>query len=788
VICLGPAARLWAIWQNGKRIFVGPIDPDSHPSGTTLNMGREGSADLYWGQHDQPVNSYLGGAGRVGISSRWPFFCYVVWRRKRLGPVPQWPLLEYEIEVRPHGSILHSTAPWIEGDQALTGASFAVQAATNGIPGVGTIEVAGDQRRKIKPGVLLRLTGNAAPAADYTVLRTSFTSSLVSFADDRTLLYFREPLIGLDATGSVQLYVESADEGANGAHLLSHVLHGPFPNGLGLDPDEFNLDSLEDVGETMLAERIPTTLWGRDGDEAVSLLAGLMQDLGVVIGWEIATGRWRFTAVRKVADSDRAVIGADVLLPPLPVLEAQHGDRPSDRIVFLFLNKERNFRNDAVPLDDDGQAEARGNLAIRRVQLPTITDLPTASRVAGRREQEELAHGNTLTVIANRSARLIVPGHAIDVTGIEFPLRVLSIRLDALTGKVTLDCIGDVFGADVSEYEAPPGAALPPPEEPELDLAQQIVEVPSYLSPGVQTLVVPRIRAHASIVSAAMHLSRDDLSYTVVGFEDSLQSGGLLIDALPAGGYYEIEDGPTFSLLGPDASVFQDLDDREADWRAGRQVVVLEDELLFVRKMTLMGGNVYRMTGVIRARYDTEALAHAPGVHVFVLDIRQILRIQDILLEPGALIYLKVQPRSSVSFDLAEVPALTKTLHGKGVAPMPMPIAWVNFGRSSWAAGANVVIEWSYRSSLVARTGAGMQGAGRAVSFSPPEGEIILDILKNDFTLVRTVVGQTGFSYTYTNAQMVTDFGSEPTIFRVRVRNVNAGRSSGDRELQLFRY
>lgn len=109
LLCVGPAKRLTKIWADGKVIWEGSIDSTSDPSGSTIPVGTGEEFVIFWGEADQDVNTFLGDASRVGVSSRWPNLCYVVWLNKALGPQPRWPQLEYELEVEPEQSPLAHT-------------------------------------------------------------------------------------------------------------------------------------------------------------------------------------------------------------------------------------------------------------------------------------------------------------------------------------------------------------------------------------------------------------------------------------------------------------------------------------------------------------------------------------------------------------------------------------------------------------------------------------------------------------------------------------------------------
>jgi len=94
VLCMGPASTLHAIHENGKNILPNPISKSSTPNGSTITTD-VGKFSIYWGDPDQPVNFEL--AARIGVASRWPYVCYVLWKEKRNGTGPTWAQLEYDI-------------------------------------------------------------------------------------------------------------------------------------------------------------------------------------------------------------------------------------------------------------------------------------------------------------------------------------------------------------------------------------------------------------------------------------------------------------------------------------------------------------------------------------------------------------------------------------------------------------------------------------------------------------------------------------------------------------------
>lgn len=115
IICVGPANKLWGIYENGKPIWTGPISAATTPSGTVIDAGAAGQFIIYWGFHDQPVEGRL--ASAIGVNSRWPMVCYIYWIQKRLGQSPAWPSIEYDIECACPSSTLGSAKNILDDGQ-----------------------------------------------------------------------------------------------------------------------------------------------------------------------------------------------------------------------------------------------------------------------------------------------------------------------------------------------------------------------------------------------------------------------------------------------------------------------------------------------------------------------------------------------------------------------------------------------------------------------------------------------------------------------------------------------
>lgn len=789
VLCIGPAFKLHRIWVDGGVLFQGTIDAQSHPSGTTVDLGNEGSFQIYWGEHNQPANAFLGDPSRIGIESQWPFYCYVVWRDKRLGTTPRWPLIDYEIEVRiMDTAFVAAGAPWMEAARTLSGSPQTIHEVTNGVPGTNFLRLAGNQSKDFPAGGQCRIAGNEASAnGDYRIHKSVFVPPNtwvfgVYLGGNYTDVYLDHTLVGATVSGTLQPFTVGTDDGINPAHAVAHLFFSKFPHGAELDPAEFDLSTLDDLAQVCEDEKIPVSVLAQDGQEAIGTLATLMQDVGFMVGLDTIRGKYVFRAIRQEDPSKVVAIDQDVLLSPNPEVTVPIGERAADKLVFVFQDRSRNFRDMTITLGDDGLERALKRQKTRKVDIPSAISYEVATRIGNRRMLEELSGGAILRFPMNRASRYLVPGTAFTVPGYPGTYRVKGIELDTLSGRVSVEALVDIFGSKKSDFESP---ALPPVEDPaavELDLAADFLEVPSLASPREQRLIVPRIRAHSQVLGADIWLSRDGSTYQHAAADDSTYTGGTLVSEFSSQTDTLLAQGPIIQVLGPDIATVEDLSGDPATWRAGKQLCAIGSEVFFLSKVTSLGGGQYRLDGLLRARFEGKKFTHPAGTAVFIFQ-DDVLQIEDPLLEPLQPLHVKIQPRTDrASFPLSQVPVLNKTLVGKGLAPPPMANPRAGGPSSphsnSYRSGEAVTLSWTHRSMKTPRAGAGMVVAGSPVGASEVDGSFTLTLKDGGGNVVHTVV-TTDTAVTITNGNLQAFFGgAEPAQFTAEVVNVLDGLST----------
>lgn len=796
----GPMTALHTIYQGGATIFVGPITSESHPSGSTVDVGQNGSFQIYWGEKDQPINTFLGNINRVGISSRWPGVCYVVWNKKRLAGAT-WSLLDYVLERRPSYTGLTQSQGWYEPNRTLTGISNnLISVIANANEDVGYLEIEGDHTASYKPSTWIELTGvGSIPDGTYEVLRTEIAQTITAsgffiFTTNQTRIFIQDGTLGgLVSGASVQSWVDDETDGANIAHVMAELLFADWPLGLQLDPqhlvEKWDLQSLEDLGVESESFDWRGAVMGTQGETAEAMFGSMLQDHGVMLPIDTATGNMLFQRIRfPVGTLDH--VPADIYAERLPEIDTVHGEQPVDRLIFAFSDRENLYGDMTIAVDDDGQASFAEHQRARKVPIVSTTHFTTAAQLAELRSPEELAPGAQYKIDASREARDLLPGQAITADGFDEILRVIEVEVDPLTERVAVKVIPDFYGVPLSDYVTDGGSVPDPPSAPANDAAYNFVEIPEQLLgtqfPATQYIMIPRIRANDNVSFASIYFSEDNVTYTLEGTDTHIQTGGTLDAALTADGPTFLATGPVYTELGPDNSIVQDYSVDLNSWGLGRQLAVIISsagaEICILQKATIVSGTQRRLDGLQRACYDTRKLAHPINSTVYIIQSDSITEFTDGLLEPAQALYVKSQPGTNGGqVNLSSVPAVGQTLTGKGQVPIRPDYVHVTAPIRSvpaYETGDDITVAWAI-STGTKQTGVGGQSSDVAVGVPVVPGTVQIEFLTTGDIVQGTysVDATTTLDYTYSNADLIADFGSEQNL-HVRVTHISNGYSS----------
>lgn len=581
-----------------------------------------------------------------------------------------------------------------------------------------------------------------------------------------------------------------ADDGCNAAHVLEHLLTRPYPHGLGLPSSLIDIPSLQAFSILCTSEQLTASVISRDGDTADQILVKLLKDCGIML--PIVGGKLYVQPVRPPG-SHLPVLTEDLLLPPLAEIEQLLAAADVSSMNFSFLDRAHDFRSNVVPITDDSKGVLLSSKKEQSTPIDIADNLALATKIADRRSQENLATTDSVKLASNHASRKLWPGLAIRAAHIPSVLRITTVKPQSMSDHVDIECLLDYYGVLGTSWTPPLGGHSGGGAPAVGDIGGLVVTPPPHSgsgtgtgtsSPMFSTGVVLRTRGSIEMLSADLYLSSDDSTYHLSDTDEISVPGGTLDGDWSYPTEQLVNIGPLVTLESFDLNLLEDLSAILLDWSIGRMSVYIDGEILFVQRFEALGGNSYRMRGVLRGRYATVAKTHGSGTRFWIFNPLNLSAFADPIIESTDPVYAKIQPYNwggaislaSITSSLLERPVTIPfgpvNLRGERVRGIQNLI---NLSAGSWT------LQWDYRSILYPKTGAGLQPAGAVVSDpSPPMGTFDLQLLTMGDVLKLEVLGITVASKTLVCATISAAFGGlvSGNTFKANVRENAFGKYS----------
>lgn len=572
------------------------------------------------------------------------------------------------------------------------------------------------------------------------------------------------------------------DYGMNGAHMNYQLTTGQSPWGSGLEPDDLDFGTLQNMGKILEAEHVPQHYTVLDGMTAGEVIAEILLDTGFVVSQQ--GDKLLFLPIRPPVDGEIIPLLDDrIMVAPFPEHEIVQGPPNNDRIVFLCKDHLQRNKEIDFPVDDDGTARNLGRKNTKRVGMNTILDAATGAKVADRRTLELLASAERLTLNVSRTFKRLIPGQAFIHPDFG-KLRAASVQMESTTSQATVEAIHDQFSLALSGYAGNGGSNSGDDPIPEPDLAVRLLELPhEYVGEGL-FLGVVRVRGSSVSGSATILMSVNGFegSYKSIGRQGAWAAGGTLLEDLDVSRDTVIEEGPLVSALNADIENVLDLSGDEPAWRSGRQVCLIDDEAFYLRNLSAETGG-YRLMGLIRARLGTLKAPHtaADAPLVYIFGSEEITPLTSNEWAKGSNVHIKSVPDTVSAEDV-----VAQLIEIKGLAFSPLPTD--NLLPVDFTIGANTVFAWTYRVRVGTGEGAGEAAAGvPLLSDTQPEGPFLIQILQAGTLLEKRRTTVTATTWTYTSANRAADFGGvEPAEFVVKITNLKGSQGAYPRSWTII--
>lgn len=251
-------------------------------------------------------------------------------------------------------------------------------------------------------------------------------------------------LTGLNAfTGELCPYVDdpNGEAGANAAHILYQLLFEEDPHGLGLDPDYWDLSSLQDIGDELETEGVRTHLILEDRQDVKQKLSSLMLEMGIDITWDMTQGKYVFELRR--GDTVVAEIPERTMHGPLVSRVRKLEAANARTYAFTFVVADENYSVRSIEADDNGNLALAERAGAAVDSLLTPRDLEAGQIISARRSIEEQSNLALTSFDLKSDAMTLRSNDVIDVsaiTGDTEPYRISSVDFQPKSKRVRVNC------------------------------------------------------------------------------------------------------------------------------------------------------------------------------------------------------------------------------------------------------------------------------------------------------------------------------------------------------------
>jgi len=375
---------------------------------------------------------------------------------------------------------------------------------------------------------------------------------------------------------------------------------------------------------------------------------------------------------------------------------------------------------------------------------------------------------------ANRIPYALYPGAPFvfswEPIGIEqMAMRVMSIDPGTLTdNRVTINAIEDVFKISEARYSDPGDPNWEEPGGPPEDLDYVRIEEMPYLVR--LKLLTGFADADCFLwIAAARNTSDmqecDIMSKLSGGSVYSLQ--GNLVGWTPQGTLDEAIGQEDTSIIvavsGMDLSTLEN----PASQASGDSLFLLDNELISYGSVVDNGDGTVTMSNCWRGMLDTTPVAHSAGARMYFVAAGY--GITGTAYDDGDTVNVKLLPTTGDG-QLPEDSATAHniTMDGRALKPYPPGAILVNGESYPEVIEGEMVLGWAHRDRTQQTAGLVQQGA---TSIGPESGvTYTLRIYGEDDSLLRTETGLTGTSYTYTEANELSDNGLGRLSYHLRIQ------------------
>ena len=562
----------------------------------------------------------------------------------------------------------------------------------------------------------------------------------------------------------------------------AHIVYECLTNtewGLGYPSGQLDLATFTAAADTFHAEGLGLCMAWQQQDSLLGFLQLVMDHAGAVMVQDRTTGLFRLKAVR-----------GDYTLASLPLFGSQAGNvlevtrieratytEAVNEITVAYVDAATG-KDGSVTVQQLAAIQAQGAVVPETRQYPGIPTADLALRTAMRDLRGATSGLARVSMMVNRTAYNVLPGDVLRFewlpAGIEeMALRVVSVDYGSLTdGAMTLECVEDVFSLPSTSYVNPQpggsGTTTTPQasqgalaiEAPYLSLVRQVGDSSAAATPvdaGYVIAMAPRPAGQP--INCALEARVGSGEWAGAGTADWTPTATL------AAAITETSTGITLSGISLGASIV-----------VGDLVLLGSSTAHEIAQVSAFDATARTMT-LRRGCLDTVPRRWFAGTRLYVFS-RIAGNIETQYVDPEVVGVRFRTVASTGTLDATLAPAVTITMDQRQARPYPPGNLTVNGQRFPSIISGALVLSWSHRDRLGQSD---LVLDQLATSTGPEAGTTYTVRLYGETgTLLRTVTGLTGTTYTWTTEAADSGLPGARlnTTVRVELESVRDGLTS----------
>jgi hypothetical protein len=565
---------------------------------------------------------------------------------------------------------------------------------------------------------------------------------------------------------------------ANPACMLYEILTDPTWS-IGVSPVMIDAASFTSAGNTLFAEGMGLSMILDSPSDANGVIGDILRHVDGVIYTDPSTG----LITLKLARQDYDVNTIPKMNPSNVkscTMARSSWSETRNTIKIQYTDRSQDFTEAVAQAQDLANIQARGGEVVTEsITFRGVSNGATASLVAQRALKTLSYPLASLELKVNRLAWNMRPGSVfrLDWTplGISaMTCRVTRISYGGLTdATISIDAVEDIFGLTSTAYAPPPPSEWTDTNFTPQPLAFQRLEEAPYQLVGSADRYVMTLGTRAGVVETGYQVWTDRNSggtnYSQSEDIPAFTPSATLVSTYPK--TTSAIDNTGFVVQGG-KDMFDLASATDADWNAGKNILLVDGELIAWKTVTDNGDGTYTIAGLMRAVLDTIPADHAAGARVWFLTEGVGLTDDspygaDLTLNAKLLTYTPTK-----TLTLADVSAVSITTSSRAQKPYAPGLIRVNTLAWPTTTTGDATMTWAHRNRVTQATAETVLSQDAASVAAGPEGNYTVEVRVGG-VLKQTFSAVTGTSQAYTAAQRLADDTDGTKVVAMRVIPVN---------------